>query len=151
LPFKNTLHEKIAYVKLGDGLSDTFFNTLKSEINIDNLSGLSHKELLESLKKYDKVIIGYHRLNYRLTKDISDEDRAMIEIISKKNKVILDVFASQYCLEKVLFKKIESVIVSFENSEEAQKISAQIILGKKDAKGELPASINSKYSVGYGI
>ncbi|MCF8273068.1 MAG: hypothetical protein K9I95_04475 [Flavobacteriaceae bacterium] len=151
LSIKKLRKEKIAYVQLGDGLSDKFFNTLKSEINIDNLSGLPHKELLQKLKDYNKVIIGYHRLNYRLTKDISDEDRAMIEIISKKNKVILGVFASQYCLEKVSFKKIESIIVSYENSEEAQKILAQIILGQKKAKGKLPASINSKYSVGYGI
>ena len=151
LSIKKLRKEKIAYVKLGDGFSDTFFNTLKAEINIDNLSGLPHKELLQKLKDYDKVIIGYHRLNYRLTKDISDEDRAMIEIISKKNKVILNVFASQYCLEKVSFKKIESIIVSYENSEEAQKISAQIVLGKKEAIGKLPASINSKYHVNYGI
>jgi beta-N-acetylhexosaminidase len=75
----------------------------------------------------------------------------MIEIISKKHKVILNVFASQYCLEKVSFKKIEGIVVSYENSEEAQKISAQIILGQKKAKGKLPASINSKFSVGYGI
>jgi beta-N-acetylhexosaminidase len=151
LSIKKLRKEKIAYIKLGDGLSDTFFNTLKSEINIDNLSGLLHNELLLKLKDYDKVIIGYHRLNYRLTKDISDEDRAMIEIISKKHKVILNVFASQYCLEKVSFKKIEGIVVSYENSEEAQKISAQIILGQKKAKGKLPASINSKFSVGYGI
>jgi len=151
LPIKKKRKNKIAYVKLGDGSSDLFFETLKSEINIDNLSNISPEELLLKLKDYDKVIIGYHRLNYRLTKDIPDEDRAMIEIISKKSKVILNVFASQYCLEKLSFDKIEGVIVSYENSDEAQKVSAQIMLGQKGAKGKLPASINSKYPVKYGI
>lgn len=145
LPIKSAKKEKIAFVKLGDGTSETFLSTLKLEIDIDNLSGLSSEELLKSLKKYDKVIIGYHRLNYRLTKDISDEERALIEIISKKNKVILGVFASQYVLKKLVFKHIENVMVSFENTKEAQKISAQIILGKKEAIGELPASINNKF------
>lgn len=151
LPINSIKKKKIAYLKLGDGKSDVFFNTLKSEINIDNLSNLSNKELLKTLKTYDKIIISYHRLNYRLTKDIPDEDRAMIEIISRKNKVILDVFASQYCLEKLKLKKIEGIVVSYENSEEAQKVSAQIILGKQEAIGTLPASINKKFPVSYGL
>jgi len=151
LSVKNKRKDKVAYVKIGDGLSDTFFEALNSGIKIDNLSNLSPEDLLLKLKDYDKVILGYHRLNYRLTKHISDEDRALIEIISKENKAILTVFASQYSLENLSFNKIEGIMVSYENSEEAQKTSAEILLGKKKAKGKLPASINSKYPVKYGI
>jgi hypothetical protein len=151
LSVKTGAHEKIAYIKLGDGEYGEFISELKSGMNVHDLSGLSPKKLLKALKKYDKVIIGYHRLNYRLTKRISDEDRTIIEIISRKNKVILDVFASQYCLKKVSLKDVEGVIVSFENSEVSQKVSAQIILGKKVSKGKLPASFNKEFVTDYGI
>jgi len=147
----NSEKKKIAYIALGDGKYEAFISELRLGGSVIDLTGLSLKKLLKKLKKYDKVIIGYHRSNYRLTKTISDTDRAFIENISEKNKVILDVFASQYCLEKLYFKNIEGVIASFENSEEAQKISAQIILGEKITKGKLPASINKEFVVGSGI
>jgi len=151
LPIKMNLKEQIAFVKMGEGISDMFLNTLKSGMNIHDLTGLSPNKLLKAIEKYDQVIIGYHRLNYRLTKGVSDEDRALIEIISRKNKVILDVFASQYCLEKVSLKDIEGIIVSYENSELAQKVSAQIILGQKESIGKLPASFNKEFEANYGI
>lgn len=151
LSVKTSEQEKIAYIKLGDGEYVDFISELKSGMNVYDLTGLSPNKLLKAIKKYDKVIIGYHRLNYRLTKGISDEDRAIIEFISRNNKVILDVFASQYCLEKISLKDIEGIIVSYENSELAQKVSAQIILGKKESKGKLPASFNKKFVTNYGI
>ncbi len=144
LPIKESEKEKIAYIKLGEGIYEAFISEMKSGASVQDLTGLSIKKLLKELKKYDKVIIGYHRLNYRLTKEISDTDRAVIETISKKNKVILDVFASQYCLENISFKNIEGIMVSFENSNEAQKISAQIILGKKETMGKLPTTIKTR-------
>jgi beta-glucosidase-like glycosyl hydrolase len=151
LPIKKHKNEKIAFVSLGDGSSASFLKALKLHINIDDLSGLTQRALLQKLKTYDKVIIGYHRLNSRLTSKISNEDKIKIEEIAKNNKVILDVFASQYSLENLSFKNIEASIISYENSEIAQKVSVEIITGKKDAKGHLSASINKEFIAGSGI
>ncbi len=150
-PIKESKKEKIAFIKLGDGESNDFISELKSGINVHDISGLSLKRTLKGLKKYDKVIIGYHRLNYRLTKRISDKDKVFIETISKHHKIILDVFASQYSLEKLSFKNIEGVLISYENSEIAQKVSAQIILGRKKTIGRLPASLNKEFVSNYGL
>jgi beta-glucosidase-like glycosyl hydrolase len=143
--------EKIAFVHLGDGNSAAFLEELKAHVTVDVFSDVINKKLLQKLKKYDKVIIGYHRLNSRLTSKISKEDQLMIEEISKNNKVVLDVFASQYCLENLSFENIKAVVISYENTDVAQKISAQIILGNKEAKGRLPASINNNFVTGSGI
>ncbi|WP_299669784.1 glycoside hydrolase family 3 N-terminal domain-containing protein [uncultured Polaribacter sp.] len=151
LPVKKDQQVKTAFIKLGDGSSDTFLKELKSHIDIDELSGFTQKELLRKLKAYGKVIIGYHRSNVRKTSKISTEDKVMIENLAKENRVILDVFASQYCLEEVSFKNIEASVISYENTEIAQRISAQIILGIQKAKGRLPASINEEFMAGYGI
>tara|TARA_B110000977_G_scaffold183817_1_gene246828 strand:+ start:3591 stop:3791 length:201 start_codon:yes stop_codon:yes gene_type:complete len=60
-------------------------------------------------------------------------------------------FASQYSSENLSFKNIETCIISYENSEITQKVSAEIITGKKEAKEKLPASLNEEFSTGYGI
>ncbi len=151
LPIQESSKEKVAYIKLGDGKSNVFINTLKLEKEVYDLSGLSLKKMLDELKKYDKVIIGYHRLKNRLTKVISDEDKKLIETISKNNKVVLNVFASQYALENIAFKNIEGLIISYENSKYAQMASAQIILGKKQAIGILPASLNKEFTTNYRL
>ncbi|MFY0714626.1 hypothetical protein J1D01_13185 [Seonamhaeicola sp. NFXS20] len=151
LPIKENEKENIAYIKLGNGTYKTFLTELKTGIKVHDLTGLSEEKLLQELKKYDKVIIGYHRSNSRLTKAISKKDQAIIEAIAQDKKVVLNVFSSQYALKNLTLKNIEGVIVSFENSEIAQKISAQIILGKKQVVGKLPASINNAYPVNFGI
>ncbi|TXD47894.1 glycoside hydrolase family 3 protein [Polaribacter sp. IC073] len=143
--------EKIAFMHLGDGNSAAFLEELKAHVAVDVFSDVTNKKLLQKLKKYDKVIIGYHRLNSRLTSKISKKDQSMIERIAKNNKVVLDVFASQYCLENLSFENIEGTVISYENTDIAQKISAQIIIGNKEAKGRLPASINNNFVTGKGI
>ncbi|MDN3666933.1 glycoside hydrolase family 3 protein [Algibacter miyuki] len=135
--------EKIAFLKLGDGASEAFVKELGSGISVYNVAEVSEKELLKNLKKYDKIIIGYHRLKYRDTKVISEEDKAWIEKVAETNKVILNVFASQYCLKDITLKNIEGIIMSYENTDVSQSISAQIILGKQQAYGELPASFGT--------
>ena len=60
-------------------------------------------------------------------------------------------FASQYSSENLSFKNIETCIISYENSEIAQKVSAEIITGNKEVKEKLPASLNEEFSTGYGI
>ncbi|AUC86203.1 hypothetical protein CW731_13360 [Polaribacter sp. ALD11] len=143
--------EKIAFVHLGDGNSAAFLEEIKAHVTVDVFSNATSKKLLKKLKNYDKVIIGYHRLNSRLTSKISKKDQQMIEEIAKNNKVVLDVFASQYCLENLSFENIEATVISYENTDIAQKISAQIIVGNKEAKGKLPASINNDFVTGNGI
>ncbi|MEP3837693.1 MAG: glycoside hydrolase family 3 protein [Algibacter sp.] len=151
LPIRKAKNEKIAYVKLGEGTYHVFLGALQSGMQIQDVTGVPQEKLLNELRKYDKVIIGYHQSNSRLTKAISKQDQAIIETIAKEKTVILNVFASQYSLKNIAFENIEGVLVSFENSELTQKISAQMVLGEKQAMGKLPASINSDYPVNYGI
>ncbi|RIA10789.1 beta-glucosidase-like glycosyl hydrolase [Flavobacteriaceae bacterium MAR_2010_72] len=151
LPIYASTQEKIAFLKLGDGHSEAFLAVLKSDLTIDEITADSHKKIVKELKNYDKVIIGYHRLKYRETKPISNEDKILIETISKNNEVILNVFASQYSLKELTLKNIEGIIISYENSELAQSISAQMMLGNINAYGKLPASINDDFQQNYGL
>ncbi|QDO93364.1 hypothetical protein FNB79_05035 [Formosa sediminum] len=144
LPIQKKSAENIAFLKLGDGDSKPFFNALQSELNVYNISDLEASVRLKEQKKYDKVIISYHRSNYRDVKKISAEDKMLIEQIAKSNHVVLNVFASQYCLKELLLEHVEGLIISYENTDVAQLTSAQILVGKKEAVGKLPASINAE-------
>ncbi|WP_081997709.1 glycoside hydrolase family 3 protein [Wocania ichthyoenteri] len=151
LPLQKKSNEKIALLKLGDGRTEAFLNAIKLKTSVTDVSNLSQKNLSNELKKYDKIIVGYHRLNSRITKAISNKDRMLIENLSKNHKVILTVFASQYSLQNLSLENVEGVIVSYENSEWANNISAQIIFGEAEAKGRLPASISKIFPTHYSV
>ncbi|MEO5787611.1 MAG: glycoside hydrolase family 3 N-terminal domain-containing protein [Gelidibacter sp.] len=151
LPLDKNVKENIAFIKLGNGSADAFVKALKSRVRISDISNLSNEKLLEEIKKYDRIIIGYHRQNSRLTNAISEADKKLIETISKNNKTILTVFASQYSLKETNLEAVKSIVVAYENSEVANDISAKIIFGEVGADGTLPASISQAYPVHTGI
>lgn len=148
LPMNKNTDEKVAFVKLGEGPHDAFLKALKLRTEVIEIS---NKNLLEELKNYDKVIIGYHRKNSRLTYAISEDDKKVIESIAKAHKTILTVFASQYSLKETNLEHLEGILISYENSDIAKKLSAEIIYGEAVAKGTLPASISASYPVHSGL
>ena len=107
--------------------------------------------LLNKLKKYDTVIIGYHQSSSRNTFAISKKESFWIQKISENNTVIFNVFSSLYCLTNLLFNNIDTVLIAYENSKNSQKIVPQIIFGEKTASGKLPASINNEFPTNFGI
>jgi len=154
LPIKNLESKKIAYVKLGDDDNTDFVNMLKNYAKVDVISVKNLSGILLRLKKYNTVIIGFHKSNANPWKayDFSLEELIKLEEISRNKNVILDVFASPYSLLKLkTFKNIESIIVSYQNSKIAQELSAQLIFGAVSGKGKLPVSINKDFKVGAGL
>ncbi|PNW28120.1 glycoside hydrolase family 3 N-terminal domain-containing protein [Formosa algae] len=154
LPIQDLATSKIAYVKLGDSDNANFVTTLKKYTEVDEVSDASLTGLLKKLKAYNTVIVGFHKSNDSPWKSykMSAKELTWLKEISKKNKVILDVFASPYALLKVAdFSNIEAVLVSYQNSEISQEISAQMLFGAIGIKGKLPVSINKKFPEGTGI
>ncbi|MGK0422298.1 MAG: CubicO group peptidase (beta-lactamase class C family) [Polaribacter sp.] len=151
---KDLKNQKIAYVKLGDSENDHFVNTLKKYTKVDVISDNNLYELIKKLKPYNYVIIGFHKSNLHPWKNykFSNKELVWLQAIARKNKVVLDVFASPYSLLQVKnFSNIEGVVVSYQNSRLAQEISAQLLFGAIAAKGKLPVSIGPEFKEGFGI
>ena len=152
LPIKN-LSSKIAYVKMGDSDSDEFYKMLNHYTKVDkidytnNLDGYNNNELLKLLKPYDHVVIGFHKSDKSPfdSYKFSSNEIETLEIISKSNNVILNVFAKPYALMDVDMKDVSSVVVSYQNNITAQQKSAQIIFGAIASQGVLPVSINEDF------
>jgi len=83
---------------------------------------------------------------------MSEKDLTWLTEISKNNIVILDAFTKPYALIPVTaFDEIEGVVVSYQNSDIAQIVSAELLFGAIDAKGKLPVSINEQFRVNDGL
>jgi beta-glucosidase-like glycosyl hydrolase/CubicO group peptidase (beta-lactamase class C family) len=154
LPIRDLEKKDIAYVQMGDADGSVFFEELQKYARIHEIKSDSLSGLLNQLQAYNTVIIGFHRSNDNPWKDhkFSNEEITWITEIAKTNLVILDLFVKPYALidfHSIL--NIESVIVSYQNSNIAQQKSAQLIFGAIPSKGVLPVSLGTFFKAGYGI
>jgi beta-glucosidase-like glycosyl hydrolase/CubicO group peptidase (beta-lactamase class C family) len=153
LPIKSLENNKIAYFKLGDDTNSKFVATLKkyteiNEVTSDNIDSLNVK-----LSNYNTVIVGFHKSDKAWKKqDFTETELLWLQEIAKKNKVILDVFTKPYSLLSIAsFDEIESVVVSYQNSDISQEVSAELLFGAIEAKGKLPVSIGDNFKVNEGL
>mgnify|MGYP006075901789 FL=1 len=153
LPIRNLEKQQVAYVSLGDDSGEHFVSMLKNYTKIDVLD-VNEAQLIQKLKPYNLVIIGFHTSNLHPWKSykFSKKDRIKIQKIARTKRVILSAFASPYSLLDVAsFANIESVVVSYQNSRIAQELTAQLIFGAIKAKGKLPVSIKKEFPEGLGL
>ncbi|WP_298370294.1 glycoside hydrolase family 3 N-terminal domain-containing protein [uncultured Lutibacter sp.] len=153
-PIQNLDKRKIAYVKLGDAENEHFVNMLKNYTNVDVVSSNNLDDLILKLKRYNLVVVGYHKSNSNPWKSYKFTNRELVWLqeIARTNNTILDVFASPYSLLQIkTFENIEGLMLSYQNSELSQEISAQMLFGALEIKGKLPVSIKNVFSEGHGL
>ncbi|GAA4270386.1 glycoside hydrolase family 3 N-terminal domain-containing protein [Hyunsoonleella aestuarii] len=154
IPFRQLETKHIAYVELGDDSGSAFFKELKKYTKIHEITSDNFDELTKKLQPYNTLVIGLHRSNDNPWKGykFKDEELEWIYEISKTHKVVLDIFVKPYALLDLKnLADIESIVVSYQNSEIAQQKSAQLIFGAIPSKGFLPVSTGPFFNVGDGI
>ena len=153
LPIKDLNTQKIAYVKLGDDYNTKFVSTLKKYTEVTEVSAATIDSLNLKLKEFSTVIIGYHKADKPWkNNDFTATEREWLQKIAINNTVILDVFAKPYSLLPITnFDDIEVLIVSYQNNDVAQEVSAELVFGAIEAKGKLPVSINDSFQVNEGL
>jgi len=153
LPIKNLENNKIAYVKLGDDENSSFVSTLKKYTEITEVSSQSIDSLNLKLKEFNTVIVGFHKSDKAWkNQEFTETELLWLQEIAKNNNVILDVLAKPYSLLPITnFDTIEGLIVSYQNSDVSQIVSAELIFGAIEAKGKLPVSINTNFKVNDGL
>ncbi|HNU59063.1 MAG TPA: glycoside hydrolase family 3 N-terminal domain-containing protein [Aquaticitalea sp.] len=154
LPLRHLDTKQIAYVKMGDDVGSPFLDELKKYTKIHEIRGENLSELLERLKNYNTVIIGFHKSNANPWKSYSFKDSELVWLyeIARTNTVILDIFAMPYAMNDLRsVENIDGIVMSYQNSEIAQRKSAQMLFGAIPAKGKLPVSTGENFKVGDGI
>ncbi|MBT8245918.1 MAG: serine hydrolase [Winogradskyella sp.] len=153
LPLRDLETKKIAYVSLGDDKSSNFYNELKKYTKVHKISADNLNGLLEKLKNYNTVVVGFHKSNDNPWKSykFSTKELTWLYEIARTNTVILDVFARPYTLMDLsTIENIEAIVMSYQNSAIAQQKSAQVLFGAVGAKGKLPVSAGQYFSHGQG-
>ncbi|MCG2419096.1 serine hydrolase [Aequorivita sp. F47161] len=148
LPIKELQQKKIAYINFGDDSGEVFLNELKKYAEVDWVKANSLHDYIEKLKHYNYVIIGFHKSNDNPWKkfEFSQNEIVWLYEIARTNTVILDVFARPYAmLDLKTTANFEGIIMSYQNSEISQKLSAQLIFGAREAKGKLPVSLGEDF------
>lgn len=154
IPISNLQNKKIAYIKFGDSDSNSFVSMLKNYTSVDVIRAKNIDVLLDKIKPYNLLIIGFHKSNSNPWKkfDFTVRELVWLQLLAREKQVILDVFASPYALSKLKsFVNIESILVSYQNSSLSQELSAQVIFGAFASNGKLPISINDEFKAGDGL
>lgn len=152
-PVKDLVKNRIAYVKLGDSDNEMFVSRLKDYAQVDVISGDKLDAVIKKLKPYNLVVIGYHKSNANPWKGFKfkNEELVWLQEIARQKRVVLNVFASPYSLLDIkTFTNLDAVVVSYQNSQMAQDVSAQLLFGAGQTKGKLPVSITANFKAGHG-
>ena len=137
------------YLPLEEAPYQVFERILEKEIII--------KKILPSdialIPEGAEVIIGLHKDNSTAYKPyrISSQSKKIITDLSRKNKVILNVFGSPYALKDVDIKDISTLLISYENNEHSLKTTAEALLGRHKIHGRLPVVVNDQLKYGAGM
>ena len=145
VPVRNLEDRKIAYVKMGDGEHQYFLNTLQKYNRVDQVVAENLADLLEKLKPYETVIIGFHKDtdNPWRASEFSDQEKTWLYEIARLKDVILDVFVKPYALKDLKsIGNIEALLVSYQNDAFTQIASAEVVFGAIKSRGVLPVTAN---------
>jgi beta-N-acetylhexosaminidase len=145
------LKNSVAYIQIG-GKKDSFclselskYYTKLSYYFIDNNAlEESYKDLFNRVyNKYDAIIIGLFNLNifYHLNNGLSNNQLKFLNSVADFKNTILAIFGTPYTLR--FFEKFKTVLVAYEDDEDAQRGVAKIVIGKLKAIGELSISYNN--------
>ncbi|MBN8697256.1 MAG: serine hydrolase [Bacteroidetes bacterium] len=159
LPLSNLDTLKIASLNLGYKELSTFQKTLSNYAPITHFGvdkeakATAFDTLLPKLKDFNLVIINLNNTNNKPDKDfgLSPAVKKMLYTLIKTKKVIINIAANPYILEKIdSVKYAQAVIMSYEDNEYSQSYAAQLIFGGIAAQGKLPVNAGS-FQLGTGI
>ncbi len=131
--------------RVGDYIDATHFHYGKA-ISDEQIS-----QLIQRLKDVNYVIVSIHDMHKMSDRDFGITDsqlNLLSSLYALKKNVITVLFGSPYAL--VHFQNREGVIVSYEEDEMTQDLTAQAIFGASNFRGRLPVTVG-RYAFGSGV
>ncbi|GAA4034503.1 glycoside hydrolase family 3 N-terminal domain-containing protein [Hymenobacter glaciei] len=112
-------------------------------------------KLRAALKPYNLILVSLQNLG-RLPATsfgITPEANMLLrELADQKQQLVLSVFGSAYAVARVRdLDRASAVIMAYQESTNAQNLTAQAIFGGIAATGKLPVTVSDKYPRGFGL
>jgi beta-glucosidase-like glycosyl hydrolase/CubicO group peptidase (beta-lactamase class C family) len=159
IPIKNLESVKIATLAINRGEVTTFQKRISNYLPADHYfldpaDKRSQSELINKLSGYDIVITGIFRTDQRPQNlyGIRPEMIDFLQKLSGTTKTIITYFGNPYAiahLESVW--NSDGLIITYQENDFTEDLSAQLIFGGIGASGSLPVSISGKWPSGFGI
>ncbi|HEX8504312.1 MAG TPA: glycoside hydrolase family 3 N-terminal domain-containing protein, partial [Hymenobacter sp.] len=109
----------------------------------------------ETLKPYNVVLVGVNNLgslpatSFGVTPEVNV---ILHELEGQKQKVVVSVFGNAYSLARIRdLDRADAVLLAYQESQNAQEVTAEIIFGGLGATGKLPVTVSSRFSAGAGL
>jgi beta-glucosidase-like glycosyl hydrolase/CubicO group peptidase (beta-lactamase class C family) len=149
------LQKRIANVSIGSSKPTAFSTTLDKYTQVDHfflpkdVSLVTFNETLAKLKEYHLVIADIQDMSRFAAKNfgLTENSISFLKQLNKQNQTILTVLGSPYSLK--YFQDFNTVLVGYNEEEEAESIAAQIIFGARGAEGTMPVTVG-KFQYGVG-
>lgn len=159
LPVKNLQSLRIAALVINKSRPTLFQQRINKYCQADNYfldpsNPEACDDLLKKLSEYDLVITGIFGLDQRPNMGFGIKP-GLVDFIGKlveKNKTIITWFSSPYGLDKIsTLQNADGLILTYQENEYVEDLSAQLIFGGIGARGTLPVSINDNWPLNSGI
>lgn len=134
-------------------LEEAPYETFLQEANLHGTLILKKPEEIDAIPTNATVIIGIHKDNTSAYKPykISEHSKKLLAKVSQKHRTILTVFGSPYALRDVDLSGISTVLVAYENNDDAMRATAKALSGKTKIWGRLPVLVNDRLPAGVGL
>lgn len=153
LPLKSN---KVAFVGIGINKANAFATRVQQAFNAD-LFFFENKDtitkvnsILEQLKNYDAVVVGFHNYNRRPANQFGLSKNSL-DLLNKLqgNNSITFAFGNPYAVQYIC--NSNNLVVCYEDDEITQQAAADLLMGKINAKGKLPVTVCEGFRFGDGI
>lgn len=134
-------------------LEEAPYQAFADQLNLNATVIIKKASEINTIPAHSTVIVGIHKDNSTAYKPykISEESKKILTDLAKNQNVILNIFGSAYALKDIDVSKISTVLVSYENNDDAMTATANAINGKTKIWGRLPVLVNDQLKAGMGM
>ncbi len=160
LPIRELDQARTASLSFGRNQLTTFQKTLGLYSQVDHffIPNDATQQYLDSvatgLKDYNRVIAGIHDDPGRPFNRITFSQPVMdfISKLAAQENIVVAVFKNPYVLDKIKsVEEADGLVVTYQDNDDVEDLTAQLIFGGIDASGRLPVRIGNKFPAGAGI
>ncbi len=151
IPIKHLGKKKIAVLAISNK-GNAFNEESQLYTQVDLIDAKSVKvedtdSLIATLKDYDEVIVGLHGQQKKWAHNygVSKQSIKLLSGLAEKKKVHVVLMANPYAfcsLPEETFNNLSSLIFTYGNEEEIQRLAADAIFGGLGCKGVFPLKVN---------
>lgn len=154
LPLKRLDTLNLVAISIGDSLDNTFLRSIERYAPVKKIACGKHYKgnILDSLNDNNLIIVGMHYSAIFANRDylVTPQMLATLEKLQTR-KHILVVLGNPYFVNQLGVGMEDALLLTYENTENAQDLAGMAIFGGATCTGKLPVTLNAIYKRGSGI